>query len=213
MSNIATISHASQMVSRLASQYADKTKFRAFLASVAAPAENLEEAFADVGLVLDPTTAEGQQLEICGHLVGVTRTLPNGDALSDAQFRVLVLAKITRNHCKGAVPEMHAALRFLFGDPDVHVQDLGSMAMHAQIGRLLTAAEESVLALTSGDSLVPGGILPKPSGVSLSLSERDATDFFCFSDISDPGVPLIVGGMGFSDVATPTGTWASLVTT
>lgn len=212
MSNIATINHATQMCSRLVSQYADKTKFRAFLTAIAAVPVNLEEAFAAIGLVLDPTVVEGQQLDICGALAGVTRKLPNGDSLpTDAAFRVLVLAKIVRNSCKGTVPEMHLMLRFLFGDPDVHVVDLGGMAMHAQIGRLLTDDETSVLALTSGDSQVQGAILPKPAGVRLSLSERAATDFFCFSDIGDPGVPLITGGMGFSDVSAPTGTWAGIV--
>lgn len=211
--SVTSINHASQMISRLASQYATKTKFRAFLSAIAAVPVNLEDVFAAIGEALDPSTAEGEQLEICGYLVGVSKTLPNGATLTDAQFRVLVLAKITRNKCKGTTPEMHEALLFLFGNPDVHVQDLGKMAMHAQVGRILTADEKSVLALTSGDSQVAGAILPRPAGVSLALSEHAATDFFCFSDVSDPGVPLMTGGIGFSDIASPTGTWASLVTT
>jgi hypothetical protein len=211
--SVTAINHASQMISRLASQYATKTKFRSFLAAIAAVPTNLEEVFADVGLALDPTTAEGEQLDICGRLVGVTRTLPNGGTLTDAQFRILVLAKITRNVCKGTVPEMQTLLRFLFGNPDVHVQDLGGMAMHAQVGRLLTDDEESVLALTSGDSQVAGAILPKPAGVKLTLSERAATGFFCFSDVSNPGTVLITGGMGFSDASTPIGSWAGVITT
>ena len=100
---VPTINHATQMLSRLVSQYTTKTKFRAFLAAVAAVPVNIEEAFADIGLSLDPSTSEGQQLDICGALVGVSRVLPNGDTLTDAQYRVLVLAKIARNACKGTV--------------------------------------------------------------------------------------------------------------
>ena len=212
--SIAAINHSTQALSRLVSQYANKTKLRALLTGIGVTANNIETALTAIGAVLDPTVTQGQQLDICGYLAGVTRRLPNGDALtSDAEFRILVLAKIVRNACKGTVPEMHAMLMFLFGSPDVHILDLGWMAMHAQIGRLLTADEKSVLELTSGDSQVAGAILPKPAGVRLSLSERPAADFFCFSDISDPGVPLITGGMGFSDIASPTGSWASLVST
>jgi hypothetical protein len=210
--NITTIAHAAQMLSRLVSQYADKTRFRAFLTDIAAVPNNLEAAFAAIGEAIDPTTATGEQLDLCGGLVGASRTLPSGDTLSDAEFRVLVLAKIARNKCKGTVPDMHAALMFLFGNPDVQVVDTGGMAMEAQIGRLLTTDEKSVLSIASGDSLTPGGILPKPSGVRLTMTERAATDFFCFSTITNPGVPLITGGMGFSEVSTPAGTWAGVVT-
>ena len=214
--DIATINHATQALSRLVSQYADKPKLRALLTGIGGVANNIETALAAIGEALDPTVALGEQLEICGFLVGVSKVLPNGDALTDGQFRVLVLAQIARNHCKGTVPDMRAALRFIFDSSnagvDMQVDDLGGMAMHAQLGRLLTSDERSVLDITSGDSQTPGGILPKPSGVTLTLSERAATDFFCFSDISAPGVPLLTGGIGFSDIGSPTGSWAGAIT-
>lgn len=211
--SIATINHATQAISRLASQYADKAKLRALLTGIGGVAQNIETALAAIGITLDVAIVLGQQLEICGYLVGASKTLPNGTVLNDTNYRILTRAKIARNSCKGTVPEMLAAFDLIFSHPDVELQDLGWMAMHAQIGRLLSGDEKSMLALSSGDSMVAGAILPKPAGVSLAVSERDTADFFCFSDVADPGVPLMTGGMGFSDVSTPTGTWASLVVT
>jgi len=132
--------------------------------------------------------------------------------LADAKYRVLVMVKIARNSCKGTAPELLAALRYIFSNPDIELDDSGGMAMHAQINRSLTSDEKSAVAIASGDSLTPGGILPRPSGVRLVLSERSSVNFFCFSDVSAPGTPLIAGGIGFSDIATPTGTWAGVIT-
>lgn len=208
---IVAINHATQMLSRLVSQYVTKPRFRAFLAAIAAPPNNLETAFTAIGNVLDPTVSEGQQLDICGGLVGVSRTLPNGAALTDDEYRIFVLAKIVRNKCKGTMPEMRAALRFIFdptndggaGGVDVIVQDREHMSIECAIGREPTANEIAALGLNDD-------LLPRPSGVQLDRRWQ-AAGCFGFSSSADPGVPILTGALPFETHIPPTtGRWAGV---
>jgi hypothetical protein len=215
--DIEQINYTTQALGRLAQQYVGKPKLTARLTALATLTQDLDSCIQAIAARMNVNTAVGIWLDICGWLAGVARVLPNGEVLADEPYRTLVIAKVARNHCKGDVPSMLAQLKRLFDKEnvgyDIHVQDLGSMAMHVQIGRILSLDERSILSITSGVSMIPGGILPKPMGVKLSVSERPHfgpgnNEFFCFSGPDDPGTPLLDGGMGFSDPSSPTGMWA-----
>lgn len=214
---VTQIDYQVQALGRLAQQYVDRTKFRARVSFLAAMAQDLDASIQAFAGKLNVTTAAGKWLDIIGWLVGVARVLPNQDVLTDGPYRTLILAKIARNHCTADVPSMIEQFRNLF-DPGgtngtaIVVTDHGQMAMTAEIGRPLTDAEKSILAITSGISQIPGGILPKPMGVRLTVGDRASTGFFSFTDVDNPGVPLTVGGRGFSDTEDPASTtWAGVV--
>jgi hypothetical protein len=224
---------STQGLGRLVSQYVNSPKLVALLTGVYGIGQDLENLFQRIGHVLNPNTsiyatdisgnyvensihASHEQLRIIGQMVGVVPVLPNGDRLSDSEFFFLVMARIARNSCTGDVPNIREQLLRLF-DPNgvgtrIIVDDLGGMAMHVQIMRRLTADERSILQITSGISQIPGGILPKPSGVSLTISESGATDVFNFSDANNLGTPIFPGDAGFIDAANyPTGSFAGVI--
>lgn len=217
MSDITYKNYVAQGLGRLANQYVGKTKLTARLTALLNGVQDLDICAVNMGvyrLLVD--SGVGGWLDVCGRFVGVARKLPNGASLGDADYRNLLQARIARNHCQGTIPEMVAQLTLLL-DPTGHgdqieVFDTGKMSVHAQVGRPVTANEASVFSITSGISKAPFGILPKPSGVKMQISDRAVTGFFCFStSTSAPLTPAVVGGQGFSDFNDPTGSWAKVV--
>jgi hypothetical protein len=83
-------------------------------------------------------------------------------ALSDSDFRTLILAKAASNICDGSIPGINAVLLALFpGRGDCYVKDLGNMTMHYFFTFALTQVEIVILATA--------GVLPKPVGVAATL--------------------------------------------
>jgi hypothetical protein len=215
--DITYFNYVAQGLSRLANQYVGKPKLTARLTALLNGVQDLDICAVNMSvyrLLVD--SGIGAWLDVCGRIVGIPRKLPNGTTLNDSDYRVLLRARIARNHAHGTIPELVAALTGLLdpqghGDP-IKVFDTGKMSVHVQVGRLVTADEKSILGITSGISKIPFGLLPKPSGVRMQLSDRAATGFFCFSTSKTaPMYPAIAGGQGFSNLSSPTGSWAKVV--
>jgi len=95
--------------------------------------------------------------------------------LQDIEYRLLIRAKIVKNHSRGTGQDLIDGLLLLFNVSDgIVVFDAGNMAIGVGIGRLLTPYEQALL-LPSLDLLV------RPSTVNtVYIAMYDANDYFGF---------------------------------
>ena len=77
--------------------------------------------------------------------------------LNDAFYRMIIKAKIVKNHFRGGFKGIIDAMRFIFGDHLMLVEDRGGMAMRCYVGRGLTTTERYLV--TKLD------LIPRPAGV------------------------------------------------
>ena len=77
--------------------------------------------------------------------------------LNDAFYRMIIKAKIVKNHFRGGFKGIIDAMQFIFGDHLMLVEDRGGMAMRCYVGRGLTTTERHLV--TKLD------LIPRPAGV------------------------------------------------
>lgn len=96
--------------------------------------------------------------------------------LNDPEFRLLIRAKIVKNHALGTNEDVIAGLAYLFGGGmaiQVAVEDIGGMAIQVAVGRPLTYLEKVLI--TNLD------VLPRPAGVRISQRVTySTTSYFGF---------------------------------
>lgn len=96
--------------------------------------------------------------------------------LNDPEFRLLIRAKIVKNHALGTNEDVIAGLAYLFGGGmaiQVAVEDIGGMAIQVAVGRPLTYLEKVLI--TNLD------VLPRPAGVRISQRVTyNVTNYFGF---------------------------------
>jgi hypothetical protein len=112
--------------------------------------------------------------------------------LADIEFRMLIRAKIVKNHSHGTNEDMLASLAFLFNTPRVIVDDPGGMTINVAIGRQLTWQEKYIVKSLN--------VLPKAGGVRIgSYVTYAAANYFGFDgqpgslSFGEEGQPLIGG--------------------
>jgi hypothetical protein len=93
--------------------------------------------------------------------------------LADPEYRLLIRAKIVKNHSRGTPEDIMAGLDFLFQAELSVVDDLGNMAIAISIGRQLTFQEKAIVKQLD--------ILPRPVGVRINAyTEFDYNNYFGF---------------------------------
>ncbi len=84
--------------------------------------------------------------------------------LNDPEYRMLIRAKIVKNHAVGTNEDVIAGLSYLFGGSNmaiqVAVEDIGNMAIQVAVGRPLTYLEKVLISNLD--------VLPRPAGVRIS---------------------------------------------
>jgi len=205
-----------QGLGRLVGQYTRSTKLVALLQGLYALGQDMELLWQKIGRMLNsqddatqsaPNTsgAVGAQLRGIGLLVGVTNVVPGPNGLvtlTDAQFLKLILARIYRNYVKGGtVPQLLIAIQIVMPDLTtadlVKITEIGFMTTMVEIGREVQDWEAGIFALTSGISMTKGAILPRPSGVTLTLWWW-ATGSFTFALEDDTSSLEDADGEGFN---------------
>lgn len=173
--------------------------------------------------------ASNDQLRIIGQLVGVSNVLPDGTDLSDADFLNPVKAKIFRNSAKSNMPSLRMGLWWIFdpvnaqrltdGEVDasaitILTDSLGTMGVRVSMiypwsGAITwpSAAQLSILHLTTGRANLPYALLPRMAGTDISFQYQHATQVFGYSSVQgtdwpgSPPDPVTPGSLGFNDVA------------
>jgi hypothetical protein len=116
--------------------------------------------------------------------------------LNDPEFRLLIRAKIVKNHALGTNEDVIAGMAYLFGGGgmaiQVAVEDAGGMAIQVAVGRSLTYLEKVLI--TNLD------VLPRPAGVRISQRVTyNATNHFGFDgqnsalSFGEEGQPTVGG--------------------
>lgn len=109
--------------------------------------------------------------------------------LADPEYRMLIRAKIVKNHANGTNEDILQGLAYLFNAPLTVIDDNGGMAIGVAIGRQLTFQEKALV--------VNLDILPRPAGVRIKWqSTFDASRYFGFD-----GQP---GALSFGEEGQPT---------
>ncbi|WP_163855835.1 DUF2612 domain-containing protein [Paenibacillus elgii] len=176
----------------ITSQHKTQPKYIAWLSS--------SLGIVDAGLELskslpghfDIDKAKGIQLDLIGTIVGRSRVLnfqPTGGTspvLDDENYRLALKAKIAQNQWDGTIPQIYEIWYSLF-DARLIIVDNQNMSMSALVeGQLDSIAIELVAS---------GYIIPKPSGVNLTIIE--------VTNVSSPSyIGGLVTGMDFITVST-----------
>lgn len=116
--------------------------------------------------------------------------------LNDPEYRMLIRAKIVKNHAIGTNEDVIAGLAYLFGGGNmaiqVAVEDIGNMAIQVAVGRPLTYLEKVLISQLD--------ILPRPGGVRISQRVTfETTNYFGFDgqnnamSFGEEGQPSIGG--------------------
>jgi hypothetical protein len=168
---------------RVITQYRGKPKLAATIEANVQPIQEMDDCALSIPPLYDIDTATSVNLDILGKLVGQGRILVNGAVVNDAQFRLLIRARIARNGSHATGEDLIGELALIFPGAPVRLFDFEHMTIGYLIGVVLTADEIAVL---SGD------ILPRPMGVQVKpRGFYDPAAYFGFAD--DPSAK------GFAD--------------
>lgn len=113
--------------------------------------------------------------------------------LADPEYRLLIRAKIVKNHSKGSNEDILKGLAFLFGAVLTIVEDSGTMSIRVSFGRALTFQEKAIVKNLD--------ILPRPQGVRISsYSTFDTNNYFGFENapfakVFGEELDLSIGGL------------------
>lgn len=133
-------------------------------------ATSIRETLLAIPPLDDPAGAGGVNLDVTADLVGQSRVRSTGDVSTDAELRVLIGARISRNNARVATADYLRALVQLF-DAEVRIGLDTGMSLAYVVMREPTADEITVL---------NEDIVARPMGVRVSRSFVP-DDFFGFA--------------------------------
>lgn len=111
------------------------------------------------------------RLRFDGEPVAATYVMP------DAEFRVVIRAKIALNNSRGTAPEIEAAARVAYSAPTVSVRDAGPAHCEVWVGRIVPDTDPLFRAVPR--------LLGRPAGVGLSVVFFDKLTPFGFEGYPD----------------------------
>lgn len=147
-----------QARARVIIQYRESAKLLTFIDCLISPLQEIANNATRIAQLDDPTIATGVNLDVLGEIVGEARSLLNGDALTDAQYQILIAATESRNAVLATPEGIVGVLSALLGT-SIQITDFGGMAIGIAIGRAPSADE---LAILNTD------VLARPMGVTMS---------------------------------------------
>ena len=187
---------AFDVMSTVISQYANSPILMALVQNFSTYFDQTQNAENFYDMMFNVMTAQGTALDAWGRVVGVQRILPvltgsiyfgfsqqgagnvgnfsnsilggiqpltNNYALSDASFLTLILAKAAFNLTDCSAHNINLILQSLFPNRgQCYVVDNGNMSIQYKFLFSLTPVEQSIV--------VNSGVLPRPSGVSVTYS-------------------------------------------
>ncbi len=95
--------------------------------------------------------------------------------LGDPEFRLLIRAKIIKNHAIGTNEDIIRGLNYIFNGSLNIISDTGGMRISIGIGRIITPVEEILIRRLD--------LLPRPNGVKIgAVVSFESENFFGFED-------------------------------
>lgn len=164
----------------ITSEYAKQKKFNqyveTFLDHISPTVDNLNE----FDILFNLETAVGDQLDIIGSILNVSRTLPVDNVnipsvLGDELYRKVLRSTVYKNHWDGTISGLQDIFKYIFPSVDVDIQDNQDMSYDIFINDVTFSGTDLEL-------LKLGYILPKPSGVRVNYEIFDRVLFGFDSD-------------------------------
>lgn len=159
----------------ITSEYAQKEKFNAYVKAFLDKISPTVDNYNSYNELFNLENAEGDQLNKLGELVGIGRKLPTDNVaipsvLSDEMFRLVIKAKIYKNHWDGTRKGMEEIFDVFF--PDLPYEIIDNQDMSYSVTIINPEITDEFLAL-----ITEGFILPKPAGVRVNYQILDTTLF------------------------------------
>lgn len=152
----------------LSSQWRNSAKLTALLYVLLKKFDDVSQCMVQMDAALDLDNAEGPQLDQCGAVAGVGRTVsfqPTGGVspvLDDTSYRLLIKAKIAQNQWDGTIGSLYPIWQSLFPGGKIVVADQQNMT--AEI--IMSGAFTSIVK----DMISNGLIVPRPEGVEYTYT-------------------------------------------
>jgi len=149
------------------SEHADKQKFTSWLLSVLTLVDSSTELFKKFDTYFDLDNAVGEQLDIIGEIVGVSRRLNfqpsiSSPILDDETYLLIIKAKIARNKWDGTVIQIKEVWNSLFPEQPLILTDNQDMSVNALIFGFDTILLKELVSNRY--------IIPKPQGVKFNYA-------------------------------------------
>lgn len=172
--SIEKIDHLALAKKKLAEQYKNSNNLVGYLNVMMLQTEELENVLFDLLEKRSLETAEGEQLNVIGRLVGLDRNV-FGIILDDDTYRLYLKVKILKNHTRSTIQELTEIYIKIFEAPCHIFEYAGGMIL--AVGRELTVNEK--LILTTPDEL-GRYIFPKVLGIRLEYVSFDPDNVFAY---------------------------------
>ena len=159
----------------ITSEYAQSEKFNSYVESFLNMISPNVDNYNDYNVLFNLETASGDQLDKIGGLVGIGRELPTDNVnipskLSDDSYRLVIKAKIYKNHWDGTREGMEKIFKQFF--PNLPYDIIDNQDMSYTVTIINPEITDEFLAL-----ITEGFILPKPAGVRVNYAILDTTLF------------------------------------
>jgi hypothetical protein len=164
------MSDIQRYLSLITSEHADKPNFIAWLTAMLTLGADSADCAASMNDALDIDQAVGDQLDIVGGLVGVSRTVafqPTGGVspvLDDDTYRLAIRAKIAKNQWDGTIVDIQSIWTQLFGAVPIY------LALRDNQDMTMTAIVIGMTDTIQQDLASHGYFVPKPEGVLLNIT-------------------------------------------
>lgn len=195
------LDHQAAAKARLITAYKESETLRNYLDAVLVLANDLEQVFCDLLNDRFIDTAEGEVLNLLGELVGQPRLVVDNVALTDAQYRVYIRARIIKNNTRATREDIITMLTFIFDVSGVVITEGDREYLVTIIGSL--SSDERAL-ISSAD------LLPKPAGIRDNYIVADSDSAFYMPSFGGP-VPPTAGTFGSYLTPGTGGLFASLL--
>ncbi|PWC25120.1 DUF2612 domain-containing protein, partial [Brenneria nigrifluens] len=156
--------HRNKALTRAYWQYKNAPKLISLLLTLPDIAQSsIEDQLSKIQVMLDIDSAEGEQLDICGRIVGYTKR-PVGTfypacapaAVSDDLFRRMIKAKIFKNNSIATIDEIKRATDYILGTSAL-ILDGQDMTMRPVFTEYLDVGSQKLVA--------DYDLIPRPQGV------------------------------------------------
>lgn len=169
-----------QYLNMITSEHRLRPKYMAFVESVLKPLWDVFALLDNFNYEYMLEFAEGAQLDVIGAIVGADRNvkflLSDGTTrLSDALYRIVIKAKIIRNHWDGSLKSLYEVWHRIMGDElPLDFIDYQNMSCDISVGTDIVS--EDMFLLIHNDL-----ILPRPVGVQYTY-DYGIKPIFAFDD-------------------------------
>lgn len=175
MTDITQIDHVTQAEKQLVTQYKDSTNLKNYIKTFTTQDNEIEQALFDLLNKRHLDVAEGRQLDVIGRILGLNRIFLGGIQLTDSEYRVLLKAKILKNHTRCTMEQLVEIYVIIF-NATIDIRDSPGV-MRLYVGRPLTPNE--ILYFSVIDERGQW-LMPKPNGIRLEVYTYDPDNYFGF---------------------------------